>query len=353
MYARRENAKDLAFTTRFTEAWFQNTKFKFIETRKIAYIASGVFILICLASLATRGLSWGVDFTGGRSYVVKFDHAVNTEDVRSDLEDAFGTGTSPLVITYGNDAQVRITTKYKSDVEGDDIEKEITTILYDRLKPMLKEGTTIAQFNDTYVQSSQRIGPTIADDLAKSSIWAVIITLLVISLYIFIRFKDFAFSLGTMVCLAHDIIIIIGLYSLLYTIMPFSMEMDQSFIAALLTYLGYSVNDTVVIFDRIRENVGLYPKRSKADIMNESLNETMSRTFSTSMSVFVVMLAIFIFGGETIRGFIFALLVGTILGIYSTLYVAVPVAYDIMEKKKVGKGLKSDSVNPALATVKK
>jgi SecD/SecF fusion protein len=339
MYARREKAQDLAFTTKFTERWFKHAKYKFIESRKIAYIISGVLIVVCLLSLITRGLSLGVDFTGGRNYVVLFDRVVDTEDVRNTLEDAFGEGTSPLVIEYGNNHQVRITTKYKANEDGDNVDKEITNVIYSKLSDahLLKEGTTYEEFHNSYIQSSQKVGPTIADDLKTSSIWAVLLSLLAISLYIFIRFKDFAFSVGTLICLAHDTIIIIGIYSLCYTIMPFSMEIDQAFMAALLTYLGYSVNDTVVIFDRIRENSGLFPKRLKSDIMNESLNETLSRTFSTSTSVLLVMLAMFTLGGETVRGFIFALLIGSVLGVYSTLYVAVPVAYDIMEYNKARK----------------
>ena len=341
-YANRENAKELAFTTRFTEAWFQKMKIDFIGKRKIGYIISSIMILICVVSFVTRGLSFGVDFTGGRNYVVRFDQPVNTENVREMLEGAFEDATVQA-ITFGNDNQVRLSTKYKIDYADDAVENEIESILYERLKPLLKDGTTLEQFNDQNIQSSQKVGPTIADDIKRGAIWAVLFSLLIISLYIFIRFNDFAFSAGTMASLAHDTIIILGVYSLFYSIAPFSMEMDQSFVAALLTYLGYSVNDTVVIFDRIRENIGLYPKRDRKDIMNDSLNETLSRTFSTSMSVFVVLIAIFFFGGETIRGFVFALLVGTILGVYSTLFIAVPVAHDLMLKKKNKKALSSAS----------
>ncbi len=332
-YAKRENAKELPFTTRFTEAWFQNTKFDFIGKRRIGYIISAVMILISVVSFVTRGLSLGVDFTGGRNYIVRFDQPVNTEHVRQMLEGAFGDANAQ-VITFGNDNQVRISTKYKIDYADEAVEMEMEGILYERLKPLLKEGTDMEHFADHYIQSSQKVGPTIADDIKRASVWAVLFSLIIVSLYIFIRFNDFAFSIGTMASLAHDTIILLGIYSLFYSIAPFSMEMDQSFIAALLTYLGYSVNDTVVIFDRIRENIGLYPKRERKSIMNDSLNETLSRTFSTSMSVIVVLVAIFLFGGETIRGFVFALLVGSILGIYSTLFVAVPVSHDIILKKK-------------------
>lgn len=346
MYANREKAKELPFTTKATEAWFQNTKIDFIGKRKTWYIVSGIVILISLGSLATRGLSYGIDFSGGRNYIVRFDEPVKPDDVRNMLEGQF-EGSSVSVISIGNENQVRISTKYKIDDNSETVGGEIEGKLYAGLKPLLKNTVTEEAFVADYIKSSQKVGPTIADDIKTSAVWAVIIALFCIALYILIRFSDIAFSIGALASLFHDVIIILGAYSLLYSIMPFSMEMDQSFIAAILTYVGFSVNDTVVIFDRIRENVGLYPKRKREDIMNESLNETLSRTFSTSMSVFVVLLAIFIWGGETIRGFIFALLIGTILGIYSTLFVAVPLAHDLVIKKNKKKELKAAKVVPA------
>jgi SecD/SecF fusion protein len=337
MYVERKNARELTYTTKATETWFQNMKIDFIGKRKIGYIVSAVIIAVCIVSLSTRGLSSGIDFSGGRNYVVRFDQAVNTEDVRELLEEAFRDETeqaSAQVITIGSDNQVRISTKYKIDDESELADNDVISKLYEHLKPMLKEGTTKDEFVSDYIQSSQKVGPTVADDIKTSAVWAILFSLVIVSLYIFIRFRDFSFSVGTLASLAHDVLIILGVFSLFYSIMPFSMEMDQSFIAAILTYVGYSVNDTVVIFDRIRENVRLYPKRDRESIMNESLNETLSRTFSTSASVMVVMIAIFVFGGETIRGFIFALLIGSVLGVYSTLFVAVPVAYDLMTKKQ-------------------
>ena len=349
IYANRENAKQLPFTTKATEAWFQNTKIDFIGKRKTWYIVSSVVIVICLGSLATRGLSLGIDFSGGRNYIVRFDQPVSTDNVRDMLESQFeGSGVS--VISIGNENQVRISTKYKIDDNSENVGGEIEGKLYTGLKSLLKADVTQEQFVENNIKSSQKVGPTIADDIKTGAIWAVIVALFGISLYILIRFSDIAFSIGAMASLFHDVIIILGAYSLLYSIMPFSMEMDQSFIAAILTYVGFSVNDTVVIFDRIRENIGLYPKRSREDIMNESLNETLSRTFSTSASVLVVMIAIFVWGGETIRGFIFALLIGTILGVYSTLFVAVPIAHDIVIKKNKKKELGSAK---ATATEKK
>ncbi|MEA4937020.1 MAG: protein translocase subunit SecDF [Paludibacter sp.] len=341
-YANRKNAKELPFTTKATEAWFQNTKIDFIGKRKVWYIVSSIVILICIGSLATRGLNYGIDFSGGRNYVVRFDQPVSTEEIRNLLEDEFeGAGVS--VINIGDQNQVRISTKYKIDDNTESVGNEIEGKLYNGLKPMLKADVTETTFVTDYIKSSQKVGPTIADDIKTGAVWAIAIALLCIALYILIRFKDTAFSLGALASLFHDVLIILGVYSLLYTIMPFSMEMDQSFIAAILTYVGFSVNDTVVIFDRIRENVHLYPKRDRVQIMNESLNETLSRTFSTSASVFVVMIAIFVWGGDTIRGFIFALLVGTILGVYSTLFVAVPIAHDLYLNKAKKKALKAQT----------
>ena len=333
IYARRENAKILQFTTTFTKKWFRNLNINFIDTRKIGYIISGTMIVVALCGLFFQGLNYGVDFSGGRNYVVRFDQSVETEDVRELLEDAFD-GAGVQVISIGTDNQVRISTKYRIQETGDQVDHEIITVLYENLKPMLAEGWTLEQFENQSILSSQKVGPSIADDIKTSAVWAILFAMIAIFLYIFIRFRDFAFSVGTLVALAHDVIIIMGVYALVWPIMPFSLEIDQAFIAAILTVIGYSVNDTVVIFDRVRENVGLYPKRDKKSIINESLNVTLSRTFSTSMSTGVTVLAIFFFGGETIRGFIFAMLLGVILGTYSTLYVAVPVAYDVMNRKR-------------------
>ncbi|MBO5961494.1 MAG: protein translocase subunit SecDF [Paludibacteraceae bacterium] len=333
LYARRENAQILQFTTNFTKKWFRNLNINFIDTRKIGYIISGAMIVAALCGLLFQGLNYGVDFSGGRNYVVRFEQSVNTENVRELLEDAFD-GAGVQVISIGADNQVRISTKYRIQETGEQVDNDIITVLYENLKPMLADGLTLEQFANESILSSQKVGPSIADDIKTSAVWAILFAMIAIFLYIFIRFRDFAFSVGTLVALAHDVIIIMGIYALVWPIMPFSLEIDQAFIAAILTIIGYSVNDTVVIFDRVRENVGLYPKRDRKSIINESLNVTLSRTFSTSMSTGVTVLAIFFFGGETIRGFIFAMLLGVILGTYSTLYVAVPVAYDVMNRKR-------------------
>lgn len=344
-YANRENAKQLPFTTRATKSWFQNLSIDFIGKRRVAYMISGALILISILGVGIRGMSYGIDFSGGRNYIVQFDQKIDTEEVRKLLEDTF-EGVSTQVISIGtNDDKVRISTKYKIEENSETIDNEISAKLYEGLKPLLG-NTSLTDFTQKNIVNSQKVGPTIADDIKTSSIWAVLISLLLVSLYIFIRFNDFGFSMGAMASLAHDVIAIIGVFALLWGIMPFSMEIDQSFIAALLTYVGFSVNDTVVIFDRIRENIQLYPKRDRKDIINEALNDTLSRTFSTSMSVFVVLLSIFLFGGDTIRGFIFALLIGTIMGVYSTLFVAVPVAFDIIEIRKKKKAKKELATVP-------
>ncbi len=344
-YANRENSKQLPFTTGATKTWFQNLSIDFIGKRKVAYMISGALLLISILGVGIRGMSYGIDFSGGRNYIVQFEQKVNTEDVRKMLENTF-EGTTTQVISIGsNGDKVRISSKYKIEENTETIDNEIAAKLYEGLKPLLG-NTSMTDFTQKNIVNSQKVGPTIADDIKTSSIWAVLISLLLVSLYIFIRFNDFGFSMGAMASLAHDVIFIIGVFALLWGIMPFSMEIDQSFIAALLTYVGFSVNDTVVIFDRIRENIQLYPKRNRKEIINEALNDTLSRTFSTSMSVFVVLLSIFLFGGDTIRGFIFALLIGTIMGVYSTLFVAVPVAFDIIEIRKKKKAKKELATVP-------
>lgn len=331
-YANREKAKELPFTTTFTRKWLQNTHFDFVGKRKAGYTISSVLLLICVVSFVVRGLSLGIDFSGGRNYVVRFDRAVKTDEVRELLENAF-EGTSAQVITIGSDNQVRISTKYKIADNSETIDSEIETILYENLLPMLGNDVTRDEFVQDYIQSSQKVGPTIADDIKRSAVFAIIFAILAIGLYIFARFRGFGYSLGAMVGLTHDALITIGLYSLFYNVLPFSMEIDQSFIAAILTIVGYTVNDKVVIFDRIRENVRLYPGRDRAQVINDSINATLSRTFSTSMSTLVVLIAIFIFGGETIRGFVFAIMFGVIIGTYSSIFIAAPVAYEYFSRK--------------------
>lgn len=323
--------KPITFATKLTENAFQNTKYKFLSKRKLFYVVSGVLIIISLFSLATRGLNQGIDFTGGRSYIIQFNQPVNPTEIKSELQDEFGH--APTVIKFGDDKQIKLTTKYKIEQDSREVEDEVNQLLYEGLKPYMEEGTSYDEFNSDYIKSSLRVGPTIAVDIKTQAIWAVVFALLIIFLYIFFRFRNWQYGLGALTALVHDVIIILGIFSLLYTIMPFSMEIDQAFIAAILTVVGYSINDTVVVFDRVREYVGLYPKRDRFQIINSALNSTLSRTFSTSLSTFVVLLSIFIFGGEVIRGFSFALLIGVIVGTYSSLFIASPVVYDTVHKK--------------------
>ena len=325
--------KNITFTTGLSKKFFINNNFDFIGKRKYGYIVSAIVIAICAVSFGFRGLNQGIEFTGGRNYIVRFDQPVNTAEVRDVLEANFD-GSSLSVITIGSDNQVRISTNFKVADDSETIDNEIIGKIYTGVKNLLPAGTTESQFADNNIMSFQKVGPSIADDIKNSAIWAVIIALVAMGLYILLRFRDVAFSVGTIAAVAHDTIIIIGVYSLFYGILPFSMEIDQSFIAAILTVIGYSVNDTVVIFDRIREVSGIYPNRDKKDIDNEALNSTLARTFSTSISTGLVLLCIFVFGGDTIRSFTFAMLCGVVIGTYSTLFVAVPFAYQMISGKK-------------------
>ena len=344
-YASKDNAKELSFTTKLMKNFLQNIHFDFVEARKWAYCVSGGLVIFAILGLEPHifgKLNLGIDFSGGRNYVVRFDRNVNTQDVRESLENTFkatleeGETFGLNVITFGNDAnQVRISTNYRIHEDNAEADEYIEGLLYEGCKQFLGEDITFEDFHSTEsnanvgIMSSQKVGPAIADDITTSAVWAVLAALVVIFLYILVRFRNFAYSVGALVALAHDTVIILGLYAILWKIMPFSMEIDQAFIAAILTVIGYSINDTVVIFDRVREYNSLYPKRERKQNINDALNNTLSRTFSTSMSTFVVLLAIFIFGGETIQGFVFALLMGVIVGTWSSLFIASPIAYDI------------------------
>lgn len=344
-YAAKDNAKELSFTTKLMKNFLQNVHFDFVNARKWAYCLSGALVIFAILGLEPHifgKLNLGIDFSGGRNYVVRFDRNINTQDVRESLDKTFsatledGELFSLNVITYGNDAnQVRISTNYRIHEETAEADEAIEALLYEGCKPFLGEDITFNDFRSTEsnaavgIMQSQKVGPAIADDITTSAVWAVLAALVVIFLYILLRFRNFAYSVGALTALAHDTVLVLGLYAILWKIMPFSMEIDQAFIAAILTVIGYSINDTVVIFDRVREYNKLYPKREKKVNINDALNNTLSRTFSTSMSTFVVLLAIFIFGGETIQGFVFALLVGVIVGTYSSVFIASPIAYDI------------------------
>ncbi|MBQ2189563.1 MAG: protein translocase subunit SecDF [Paludibacteraceae bacterium] len=357
-YCKRENAKELSFTTALMKNFLQNIHFDFVKARKVAYCISGAVIIFALLGLEPHifgKLNLGIDFTGGRNYVVRFDKnltdslAASNKDfsLRQEVYDNLAQVINPQdyslsVITYGNEAnQVRISTNYLTDEQTAEADEAVDSLLFVGCKPFLTqeflqdEELARHQFSNTEAQigiiSSQKVGPSIADDIKTHAVWAVLAALVVIFLYILVRFRNFAYSVGAIAALAHDTVIILGLYAILCQIMPFSMEIDQAFIAAILTVIGYSINDTVVIFDRVREYNTLYLKREKKVNINDALNNTLSRTFSTSMSTFVVLLAIFVFGGETIRGFVFALLMGVIVGTYSSLFIASPIAYDIQQ----------------------
>jgi SecD/SecF fusion protein len=322
--------RKLTFATKLTDNAFKNLNVPFLARRKLFYVISGIIVILGIVSLITRGLNQGVDFTGGRTYVVRFDEPVNTQDIQSNLETAFGE--PPQVITFGSENQIRVTTKYKINEDAAEVDEEIEQLLYQGLQPYLSDDVDFNTFMLDYRQSSQKVGPTIADDIKVQAVWAILFALVVIFIYILVRFRNWQFGLGAITALIHDVLIVLGIFSIFYGIMPFSLEIDQAFIAAILTVVGYSINDTVVVFDRIREYISLYRKRERSEIINLALNSTISRTFSTSLSTFFVLLAIFLFGGEVIRGFIFALLIGVVVGTYSSLFIATPVVYDTIFK---------------------
>lgn len=333
-----EKGRNIKFWNRWTEHFLANTKIDFIKIRKFSYIASGIVILIMIVSLATKGLSYGVDFSGGRAYVVRFDKQVTANEVRAALEEVFTDGLE--VKQYGNkdQKQMRIVTQYKYADDADGVTNEINEMMYKALAPLYEQKISIDDFTTTVsnpygIISAEKVGPSIAHDIKVNSFIAVIFSLLAIGIYIAIRFKNWQYGMGGVVSLFHDAILTIGIFSLLYGLLPFNLTVDQSFIAAILTIIGYSINDTVVIFDRIRENMYLYPRRSRKDNINHAINSTLARTINTAGSTCVVLIAIFIFGGEVIRGFVFALLFGVVIGTYSSVFIATPVAYDMMRRK--------------------
>ena len=343
-YAARENAKEISFTTKLMANFLQNTKAKFVENRKIFYIISCIIVAISIIGLEPHifgKLNLGIDFSGGRNYIIRFEQPVNTQDIEKSLTDIFmaqnpeGENLSMRVITIGDANQIRVSTNFKINENSETLDDEIEALLYEGCKPFLSESISAEQFKSTEINpevgimQSQKVGPAIADDITSAAFVAVICALIGIFLYILLRFRNFAYSVGAVAALAHDALIVLGAYALLWKVMPFSMEIDQAFIAAILTVIGYSINDTVVIFDRIREYHTLYPKRDRSQNVNDAINSTLSRTFSTSMSTLVVLLAIFFFGGETIRGFVFALLIGIVVGTYSSMCIAPQIANGI------------------------
>lgn len=328
--------RTLDFSTAITKNLFKNMNIKFLAKRKIAYIVSLVLVGVGVFSLFTTGLQQGVDFIGGRSYQVRFEKQVNPSEIASELNDVFGNGTN--VKRFGEANQIKITTPYKVDVEGIEVDNEITDKLYTSLQKYLPDGTSKADFvvgsgeDSIGILQSVKVGPTIADDIKKNAFLAILGSLAVVFLYILLRFRKWQFSLGAVAAVFHDVMIVLGIFSLFGTIMPFNMEIDQAFIAAILTVIGYSLNDTVVVFDRIREIIG-EKGWGNGENVDLALNSTLSRTLNTSLTTLVVLLAIFIFGGESLRGFMFAMIVGIIVGTYSSLFIATPVMFDSLSKK--------------------
>ncbi|WP_430906308.1 protein translocase subunit SecDF [Maribacter sp. 2-571] len=325
----------LDFSTPLTKNLFKNIDINFLSKRKIAYVFSVILVGIGIFSLATKGLQQGVDFIGGRTYQVRFEKAVSASEIASELNTEFGSGTQ--VKTYGEANQIKITTAYKVDVEGIEVDNEIQDKLFGALQKYLPDGTSKADFitgggeASLGILQSVKVGPTIADDIKKNAFLAIIGSLAVVFLYILIRFRRWQFSLGAVAAVFHDVMIVLGIFSLLGTAMPFNMEIDQAFIAAILTVIGYSLNDTVVVFDRIREIIGEKGWKAGENI-NLALNSTLSRTLNTSLTTLVVLLAIFTFGGESLRGFMFAMIIGIIVGTYSSLFIATPIMYDTLKK---------------------
>ena len=334
--------KNINFSNNATRDFLKNTAFDFIGFGKKAAIIAGIFIVISVGSLAVRGLNLGIDFKGGRNYVVRFDKDVTVNEVRSALANVKEFESVPEVKTYGPSRQVKITTDYKINDNAQDVDAEIQGLIYNALKGLYNTNMTYEEFTTDSdksnvllgILSSQKVGATVADDVTRKAFIAVIISLVVMFVYIAIRFKRWQYGLSSIVCLAHDTLIVIGMYSLFNNVLPFTMEVNQSFIAAILTIIGYSINNTVVIFDRVRENVTLFPKRGWRELFNSANNSTLLRTINTSGTTIVVLLAIFIFGGETIRGFVFALLVGMVAGTFSSLFIASPLAYRLFKGKQ-------------------
>lgn len=324
------------FSNKVSEGAFKNIKLDYIKHRKKFYALSGTIILIGIVSLFVRGLDQGVDFAGGRNYIIQFQEPVSNLEIAGLLEDELGT--RPTVITYGSDDKVRITTKYAIDSEDPEIDEQIEEMIYSGLQPIIGENVTYDNFKNDYVQALQRVGPTIATDIRRKSYIALFVALVFMFLYIGVRFRNWNFGVGAIAALAHDAFLVISLFSLLYGIMPFSLEIDQTFIAAVLTIIGYSVNDTVVIFDRIREYKTLHPKWDMKELINKAINDTFSRTIITSLTSLITVFIIFIYTGESVMGFAFALLVGMFSGVYSTIFIASALVYET-SKKTEGKVL--------------
>jgi SecD/SecF fusion protein len=327
----------LTYSTSLTKTWFKNINIDFLGKKKIAYIVSGLLVALSIFSLATKGLNQGVDFVGGRTYQVRFNKAVSAPEVTADLAAVFGSAEAKV---YGGNDQLKITTKYKVDEEGEGVDKEVNQKLFGALKKYLPADLTYDKFANLYegkkigILSSAKVTGTISKDIKTNSVWAVLGSLFVVFVYLMISFRKWQFGFAAVIAVAHDTIIVLGIFSFFYTILPFNMEIDQAFIAAILTVIGYSLNDTVIVFDRVREYLDYNSSPDFKGLVNKALNTTLSRTINTSATTLVVLVAIFIFGGETIRGFVFAILVGILVGTYSSLFIATPLMNDTIGEKE-------------------
>ena len=335
----KDKLLNLTFCTGISKNLMANTHFDFMGRKKVWMTTTLIVVVVCLGFLFTRGLSQSIDFTGGRNFKVQFEKEVEPEQVRELISSKFGDA-NVSVIAIGTDGKtVRISTNYRIQEEGSNVDSEIEAYLYETLKPLLTQNISLETFIDREnhtggsIISSQKVGPSIADDIKVSAIWSVVLALIAIGLYILLRFRNIAYSIGSVAALACDTIVILGAYSIFWGILPFSLEIDQTFIGAILTAIGYSINDKVVIFDRVREFLGLYPKRDKLTLFNDSLNTTLARTINTSLSTLIVLLCIFILGGDSIRSFAFAMILGVVFGTLSSLFVASPIAFMLLKKK--------------------
>ncbi|WP_299235158.1 protein translocase subunit SecDF, partial [uncultured Bacteroides sp.] len=340
-YMNKDKWLNLTFTTGISKNLMQNVHYNFMGATKKSFTVWGIVIVVCIISFFVRGLAQSIDFTGGRNFVVQFEQVVQPETVRSLLQSKVGDANVQAIALGTDGKTIRVTTNYRIEEDSPTIDAEIEAFLYESLKEgnLLGEGTTLEIFIDRdnraggSIISSQKVGPSVADDIKTSAIWSVVLALIAIGLYILIRFNNIAFSIGATVALVIDTLLIIGAYSLCYGWMPFSLEIDQTFIGAILTAIGYSINDKVVIFDRVREFFGLYPQRNRMQLFNDSLNTTLARTINTSLSTLIVLLSILILGGDSIRSFAFAMILGVVIGTLSSLFVASPVAYLTMGNK--------------------
>ena len=322
----------LSFVTGFSKNFFTNFHFDFLGIKKYTYIFSSLVVIGSIITLSTNGLNQGVDFVGGRTFQVRFEKPVSAEEVKLELVKVFDGSAETKI--FGDANQLKITTKYKVAESGTEADQAVNKILYDNLKKHFSASMTYDKFVNSYdgknlgILQASKVGPTVADDIKTNSYWAVLGAMLIVCLYLFISFRKWQYSLGAIAAVAHDVIFVLGIYSLLWKYMPFGMEIDQHFIAAILTVIGYSMNDTVIVFDRVREYLGGKAKGNFNSIVNQSINSTMSRTINTSLTMILVLLIMFIFGGESIRGFIFAMLIGIVVGTYSSLFIATPVLVD-------------------------